>query len=114
MTAAQAFVTWSPSADDGGGPVTKYKITAATAYTDVKVDSFTSVPVPAPTDNDSADFVTEATVTGLTNGFVYSFQVVAENHFGYSPTSLPSNKVGSGDAMCCSLYCAVLCCVALF
>lgn len=34
---------------------------------------------------------------GLTNGLVYSFQVVAVNAFGNSARSLPSNKVGGGD-----------------
>lgn len=32
---------------------------------------------------------------GLTNGLVYSFQVVAANAFGSSARSLPSNKVGA-------------------
>lgn len=37
---------------------------------------------------------TETTMEGLTNGLVYSFQVVAVNAFGNSARSLPSNKVG--------------------
>jgi len=40
---------------------------------------------------------TQTTMTGLTNGLVYSFQVVAANAFGSSARSLPSNKVGWRD-----------------
>lgn len=39
---------------------------------------------------------TETTMEGLTNGLVYSFQVVAVNAFGNSARSLPSNKVRRG------------------
>ncbi|CAN0264781.1 unnamed protein product, partial [Hapterophycus canaliculatus] len=77
----QAFVQWSAAADDGGGALTKYVVIASTAYADIDVETITQV------------YPTTTTVTGLTNGLVYSFQVVATNAFGSSTLSLPSNKV---------------------
>lgn len=80
--------------------VTRYEVSAATAYTDVKVETLTLVSVPpadSTGDGDETEFVPEVTVTGLTNGLVYSFQVVATNAFGKSPTSLPSNKARENE-----------------
>lgn len=111
----QALVRWSAAADDGGGDLTKYVVIASTAYADINVEAITSV---HPTEDvgegeggegegedeaagggvaaGEAMLPTEATVVGLTNGLVYSFQVVAANAFGYSTRSLPSNKVWMG------------------
>lgn len=44
-------------------------------------------------ETDGEEPPTKTTFTGLTNGLVYSFQVVAVNAFGHSPRSLPSDKV---------------------
>ena len=84
---------WAAAADDGGGALTKYVVIASTAYADINVEAMTSVPV----DDQGLGPPTEANVPGLTNGLVYSFQVVALNAFGYSARSLPSNKVGAQD-----------------
>ena len=82
-------MSWAPVADDGGGALTKYIVVAATAYADISVEAIATVyPVSA-----GEEPPTEATVTGLTNGLIYSFQVVAVNAFGHSTRSLPSNKV---------------------
>lgn len=81
---------WAAAADDGGGALTKYVVIASTAYADINVEAMTSVHV----DDQGLGPPTEANVPGLTNGLVYSFQVVAQNAFGYSARSLPSNKVG--------------------
>lgn len=102
---------WSPVADDGGGALTKYVVIAVTAYADINVEAITTVhaaEASANTTDDGDDedpgagaavgvLPTEATVEGLTNGLVYSFQVVAANAFGYSAQSLPSNKVVTFD-----------------
>lgn len=87
----QAFVSWAAAVDDGGGALTKYVVIASTAYADIDVEAITSVKVSD--DEPGGEPPTEATVTGLTNGLVYSFRVVAANAFGYSAQSLPSNKV---------------------
>lgn len=106
----QAFVQWSAAADDGGGILTKYVVIASTAYADINVETITQVyPTTVEEEEEQVEedgeegleasrgvLPTEATVTGLTNGLVYSFQVVATNAFGSSTLSLPSNKVCGG------------------
>ena len=82
---------WAAAADDGGDALTKYVVIASTAYADINVEAMTTVHV----DDNGVGPATEANVKGLTNGLVYSFQVVASNAFGYSARSLPSNKVGA-------------------
>lgn len=82
-------MSWAPPADDGGGALTKYIVVASTAYTDISVEAITTV---SP-ETDGEEPPTETTFTGLTNGLVYSFLVVAVNAFGHSPRSLPSDKV---------------------
>ncbi|CAN0236695.1 unnamed protein product, partial [Discosporangium mesarthrocarpum] len=95
----QAYVSWSPPSDDGGGGITKYVVVATTDYTDINVEVITTVRAPntAEDTNGGAGVgeppPTDVVVTGLTNGLVYSFQVVVVNPFGYGPHSLPSNKV---------------------
>ncbi|CAN0068374.1 unnamed protein product, partial [Ectocarpus sp. 12 AP-2014] len=110
----QAFVQWSAAADDGGGDLTKYVVIASTAYADINVEAITSVHATEDVGEGEGEagedgaaggvagggegvLPTEATVEGLTNGLVYSFQVVAANAFGYSTRSLPSNKVVTHD-----------------
>ena len=81
----QATVSW---ASGGGGTATSYTVHnsfASNALTvpDVTVSApagFTSVP-------------TTATVTGLTDGVSYQWEVSASNSFGTSQFSLPSNSV---------------------
>lgn len=91
---------WSAVADDGGKTLTKYVVFASTAYADTNVEVISVVDVAT----SGQEPATETTVTGLTNGLVYSFQVIAVNAFGSSARSLPSNKVclhiGSGVCLC--------------
>ncbi|CAM9513005.1 unnamed protein product [Chrysoparadoxa australica] len=84
----QARVEWHAPLDDGGGVVEKYRVSATTAYTDISVEAITTV---------AGDGVnppaTSTVMSGLTNGQVYSFEVVATNAFGGSEPSLTSNRV---------------------
>jgi hypothetical protein len=77
----QADVSWS-APDDGGSPITGYKVTpylGSTAQTPTVVSGS-----PAPT---------SAKITGLTNGSTYTFTVSATNAVGTSGESAPSNAV---------------------
>jgi hypothetical protein len=74
---AQATVSFSPPASDGGSPITSYTVSAS--------DGSTSVTV-------GAD-ATSATVTSLANGQSYTFTVTATNSIGTGPASGPSNAV---------------------
>ncbi len=75
-----ATVTWTAPADDGGSPITGYKVTpylAGVAQSPVSVEAGT----------------TSKTITGLTAGSSYTFTVAAVNAIGQSPESSPSNAV---------------------
>ena len=74
---AQATVSWSAPADDGGGPITRYTVTASPGGAQAIVDGSTHA----------------ATVTGLTNGTAYTFAVVARNSDGDGPASAPTAPV---------------------
>jgi C1A family cysteine protease len=83
---AQATVSFSPPASDGGSPITSYTVTS-------NPDGRTAIGSSSP-----------LTVTGLTNGTSYTFTVTATNAAGTGPASAPSNSViptggGSGDAV---------------
>jgi hypothetical protein len=71
----QAGVTWTAAASNGS-PITGYTVTSAPG-------GFTS----------SVGNVTNATVTGLTNGTAYTFTVTATNSVGTGPASAASNSV---------------------
>lgn len=72
---AQASVTFTAPADDGGAPITGYTATSTPG-------SLTGTAASSP-----------VTVTGLTNETAYTFRVVAVNHFGNSTASSASNSV---------------------
>jgi Fibronectin type III domain/FG-GAP-like repeat len=76
---AQATVSWTPPASDGGSAITNYVVTpfiGAVAQTSKQVGN-----------------VTTTTVTGLTNGTTYTFKVAAVNAVGTGPQSAASNAV---------------------
>ncbi len=81
----QATVSWQSS---GGGDATSYTVHNSFASNGLTVPDVT-VSAPA-----GFTFVpTTATVTGLTDGVSYQWEVSASNSFGTSQFSLPSNSV---------------------
>lgn len=74
----QAELTWAAPADDGGTPVTGYRIETST-------DGSTWTVVVA----DTGSTATTATVSGLTNGVPTSFRVSATNAVGTGAPSAP-------------------------
>jgi hypothetical protein len=73
-------LTWTAPSNTGGRPVTAYAISYTTGT------STTTLP-------STADAAAEATVTGLTNGSDYTFQVAAVNSIGTGPLSAASATV---------------------
>ena len=73
---AQATVSWTPPASNGGSPILSYTVTSNPAGGTASTLGATST-----------------TVTGLTNGTSYTFTVIATNLIGSSTASLPSNPV---------------------
>jgi subtilisin family serine protease len=74
-----ALVTWSPSASDGGRPISAYLVSSVE-------NSFRQCTPPSLSD-------LSCTVTGLTNGTTYSFRAAAYNDLGSGPYSAASNAV---------------------
>jgi len=72
---AQAIVSFTAPASDGGSSITSYTVTSSPG-------SFTASGATSP-----------ITVTGLTNGTAYTFTVTATNSVGTSITSSPSSSV---------------------
>ncbi len=72
---AQATVSFSPPASDGGSPILSYTVTSSPG-------SFSATGAASP-----------ITVTGLTNGTAYTFTVQATNAQGTGAPSAPSNSV---------------------
>ena len=76
---AQATVTWTAPASNGGSAITGYRVTP---YIGATAQSATTVGV-----------ILTATVTSLTNGTAYTFKVAAINAIGTGPDSAASNAV---------------------
>ena len=72
-----AIVSWMPPAENGGGPLVAYTVTAEPGGATVSV----------------AKTVTRVTVTGLTAGANYTFTVAAASSAGKGPPSLSSNVI---------------------
>lgn len=73
-------LSWSPPASDGGAPITSYRVV-----------TLQGSQVQSTQDFDAS--TTTRTITGLTNGTPYRFQVGALNAAGISPPSDPSEPV---------------------
>jgi hypothetical protein len=77
----RATVSWT-APNDGNSPITSYSVTPATGSTTLPPTVISGSP-PA----------TSATVSGLTNGVIYTFTVTATNAVGTGPASTASNAV---------------------
>ena len=75
-----AIVSWSAPANDGGSPITSYRITP---YTGGLAQTATTV----------SGLSNSANLTGLGNGTTYAFTVIAVNANGSSQESTESNAV---------------------
>ncbi len=76
----QVVLSWTPPAQDGGDPVTAYSVTPYIGFIAQPVTTFTS---PATTE----------TITGLTDGTAYTFEVSATTDAGTGPDSADSAPV---------------------
>jgi uncharacterized repeat protein (TIGR01451 family) len=83
---ASAILSWTAPANHQ--PVTSYTVHNSLASNGVLVADMTITAVPGTT-----RVPTSSTVTGLTNGVTYQFEVQATNAQGSSPFSAPSNSV---------------------
>jgi hypothetical protein len=84
---ARATVSWKPPANNGGSAITGYIVTPIKAGSAQSPRVFNST-------------ATTHTITGLTNGASYKFQIAARNAVGTSATSTSSGaiKVGAPGA----------------
>jgi hypothetical protein len=84
---SQALLTWTAPTDNGGSAISGYAVTpfiGSAAQTPVQVSGATT---------------TSTTVTGLTNGSTYTFQVTATNGIGTSVASTPSSAITPEDTI---------------
>jgi titin len=76
----QVGLSWTAPSSNGGAAITDYLVQSCTGGT-------------CTTFNDGTGTSTSATVTGLTNGTTYTFQVAAKNIAGDSPYSTASTSI---------------------
>ena len=82
---ARVVLTWSPPASDGGAPITGYQYRYV-AGSDAFADRWTNL--------SGGAGARQVTVSGLTNGTTYRFQVRAENKAGFGvPATVSSTPV---------------------
>ena len=106
---AQVVLTWAAPASDGGGAITEYEYRYSTGATVSASATWTDVP-DGSDDSDSTADETGVTVSGLTNGTQYAFEVRAVNSAGdgaaagpvtATPVTVPGApqdfKVSAGD-----------------
>jgi hypothetical protein len=74
---ASASISWTAPSNDGGSPITGYRVVASPGGQQVTTSGTSRT----------------ATVSGLTNGTTYSFTVTAINAVGAGPASSASNAV---------------------
>jgi Ca2+-binding RTX toxin-like protein len=84
---AQATVSWTGAASDGGSAITSQEIVVSSGGSVVKTVTGLSAAA------------TTSVVTGLTNGTAYTFQVRAVNAFGSGPLSSASAAVTPGGPL---------------
>jgi hypothetical protein len=80
---AQAILSWSAPASDGGAAITSYTVTPYIAGVAQTAQLFVSA-------------ATTQTVTGLANGTAYTFTVTATNPVGPGPASTQTSPVTPG------------------
>ena len=76
----QVSLNWNPPADNGGGPIINYYINTYQGGIALPLSTCTTTQ-------------TSCTITGLTNGAAYTFQLVAENALGRSNASTSTASV---------------------
>ena len=76
----QVVLSWTPPAQDGGDPVTAYRVTPYIGFNAQPVTTFTSP-------------LTTETITGLTDGTAYTFTVTAITDAGAGPASALSAPI---------------------
>jgi hypothetical protein len=86
VASAQASVSWTTPAEEGGGPITKYTVTPYIGST-----AQTPLSVTAPANS--------AKLSGLTNGTAYTFKVSATNSVGTGAASTASPAVTPQDTI---------------